>query len=92
MLNRSKMRAEGRPEVSINDPHLPMAERPVAKLAHKCTGIFESSAAGECTPIHFQLVSQATIYKRRTLQLNFFQDNILFLYYFCYPSMPTPYY
>ena len=37
--------------VSFNDPHLPMAKRPVTKLAHTCTGIFGSSATGECSGV-----------------------------------------
>ena len=60
MLHGSKTRVGGRPEVSFFDPHLPMAKRPVVKLAHKCTGLLGSSAVGECVPSHFQLVNQAT--------------------------------
>jgi hypothetical protein len=54
VLDGSKIRAGGSPEVSFYDPRLPMAKRPIAKSAYKCTGILGSSAAGECTPIHFQ--------------------------------------
>ena len=68
VLGGSKTRAGGRPEVSFYDPHLPMAKRQVAKLAHKCTGIFGSSATGECAPIHFQLVNQATMEDGRRIR------------------------
>ena len=50
-----------------------MEERPVAKLAHKCTGILGNSLTGECASIHFQLVSQVTMDEGRKLQLDFFQ-------------------
>ena len=52
VLDGSKTRAGGRPEVTFYDLCLLMAKRPVAKLAHRCTGIFGSSAAGECTPVY----------------------------------------
>ena len=63
----------GRPEVSIYDPRLSMAKRPVIKSAHKCTGIFWSSAAGEYAPTHFQLVNQATTEDGSKLQFKFFK-------------------
>ena len=71
--DRSKSRAGGRPEVTFYDPRLPMAKRPVAKSAHKCTGIFGSSVVGECAPIHFQLVNQAMKEDGRKLQFEFFK-------------------
>ncbi len=73
VLDGSKTRVGGRPEVSIYGLGLPMAKRPVTKLAHKCTGIFWSSAVGECAPIHFQLVNQATTEDGRKLQFEFFK-------------------
>ena len=79
VLDGSKTRARGRPKVSFYDPRLPMAKRPVAKLAHKCTGIFGSNAAGECAPIHFQLVNQATTEDGRKLQFEFFKH----IWYIC---------
>ena len=73
LLDGSKTRAGDRPEVSFNDPCLPMVKRPVTKSAHKCTGIFGSSSAGECVPIHFQLVNHSTREDGRKLQFEIFQ-------------------
>jgi hypothetical protein len=52
-LDASNTRAGGRPAVSFHDPHLPVTSRSTAKSLLACTGIFGSSAAGECVPPHF---------------------------------------
>ena len=52
-LDVSNTRAGGRPSVSFHYPHLPLTSRSTAKSSLACTGIFGSSAAGECVPPHF---------------------------------------
>jgi hypothetical protein len=52
-LDASNTRARGRPAVSFHDPHLLSTSRSTAKSLLACTGIFGSSAAGECVPPHF---------------------------------------
>ena len=59
-LDGSSSRAGGRPAVSFRNPNLPMANRSVSKSSHACTGIFGSTAAGECIPPHWQLPTSAT--------------------------------
>jgi hypothetical protein len=58
-LDASNTRARGRPAVSFHDPHLLSTSRSTAKSLLACTGIFGSSAAGECVPPHFQLPTSA---------------------------------
>ena len=67
-LDASNTRAGGRPAVSFHDPHLPATSRSTAKLSLACTGIFGSSTAGECVPLHFQLPTSATAEKREKIQ------------------------
>ena len=52
-LDVSNTRAGDRPSVSFHYPHLPLTSRSTAKSSLTCTGIFGSSAAGECVPAHF---------------------------------------
>ena len=63
--------AGGRPAVSFHDPHLPIASRSMAKSLLACTGIFGSSAAGECVPPHFQLPTSATAEEREKVRYEF---------------------
>ena len=49
-----------------------MASRSAAKSLLSCTGIFESSAAGECIPPHWQLPTAATSADREKVRLDFF--------------------
>ena len=70
-LDSSKTNAGGRPAVSFHDPHFPLTQRPAAKSSLICTGIFGSNAAGECVPIHWQLLLAATTEDRKTLRFNF---------------------
>jgi hypothetical protein len=65
------MRAGGRPAVSFHDPHLLLTSRSTAKLSLACTGIFGSSAAGECVPPHFQLPTSATAEEREKIRFEF---------------------
>ncbi len=70
-LDTSNTRAGGRPAVSFHDPHLPATSRSTAKLSLACTGIFGSSTAGECVPLHFQLPTSATAEKREKIRFEF---------------------
>ncbi len=70
-VNASKRRAGGRPVVSFHDPHLPLTSRSVAKLLLAYTGIFGSSAAGECVPPHFQLPTSAMAKEREKICYKF---------------------
>ena len=51
-LDVSNSRAGGRPAMSFHDPHLPLTSRSTEKSSLAWTGIFGSSAAGECVPPH----------------------------------------
>ena len=70
-LDASNTRAGGRPAVSFHDPHLPLTSRSTAKSLLACTGIFGSSAAGECVPPHFQLPTNATAEEREKIRFKF---------------------
>jgi hypothetical protein len=70
-LDASNTRAGGRPAVSFHDPHLPATSRSTAKSSLACTGIFGSSAAGECVPPHFQLPTSATAEEREKIRFEF---------------------
>jgi hypothetical protein len=70
-LDRSNTRAGGRPAVSFHDPPLPATSRSTAKLLLVCTGIFGSSAAGKCVPLHFQLPTSATAEEREKIRFEF---------------------
>jgi hypothetical protein len=70
LLDGSSSRAGGRPAVSFHNPKLPMANRLVSKSSHACTGIFGSTAAGECIPPHWQLPTSATT-KMRKFKMTF---------------------
>ncbi len=70
-LDASNTRAGGRPAVSFHDPHLPLTSRSTAKSLLACTGIFGSSAAGECVPPHFQLPTSATAEEREKIRFEF---------------------
>jgi len=71
LLDASNTRAGGRPAVSFHDPHLPLTSRSMAKSPLACTGIFGSSAAGECVPPHFQLPTSATAEEREKIRFEF---------------------
>jgi hypothetical protein len=66
-LDASNTRAGGRPAMSFHDPHFPLTSRSTAKLLLACTGIFGSSAAGECVPPHFQFPTSATAKEREKI-------------------------
>ena len=70
-LNMSKTRAGGRLVVSFHDPHLPLTSRSVSKSSLACTGIFGSSAAGKCKPLHFQLPTSVMAKEREKIQYEF---------------------
>jgi hypothetical protein len=70
-LDASNTRAGGRPAVSFHDPHLPATSRSTAKSLLACTGIFGSSAAGECVPPHFQLPTSGTAEEREKIRFEF---------------------
>ncbi len=72
-LDGSSSMAGGKPAVIFYDPHLPMVSRSAAKSSLSCTGIFGSSAAGECIPPHWQLPTAATSADREKVRLDFFQ-------------------
>jgi hypothetical protein len=69
-LDASNTRAGGRPAVSFHDPHLPLTSRSKAKSLLACTGIFDSSSAGECVPPH-QLPMSVTAKEREQIQFKF---------------------
>ena len=70
-LDASNTRVGGRPAKSIHNPHLPLTSRSTAKSLLACTGIFGSSAAGECVPPHFQLPTNATAEEREKIRFKF---------------------
>ena len=57
--------------MSFHDPHLPATSRSTAKSLLACTGIFGSSAAGECVPPHFQLPTSGTAEEREKIRFEF---------------------
>ena len=70
-LDTSNTRAGGRPAVSLHDPHLSLTSRYTAKSSLACTGIFGSSAEGECVPPHFQLPMSGTAEEREKIRFEF---------------------
>ena len=70
-LDTSNTRAGGRPAVSFHDPHLSLTSRYMAKSSLACTGIFGSSAEGECVPPHFQLPMSGTAEEREKIRFKF---------------------
>ncbi len=70
-VDGSKTRAGGRLGVSFHDPHLPLTSRSVEKSLLACMGIFGSSAAGECVPLHFQLPTSAMAEEREKIRYDF---------------------
>ncbi len=73
-LDGSKTRAGGRPAVTFFDPHLPTPCVSAEKSSLSCTGIFGSSAAGECVPPHWhQIPTTAMAVGREKVRVNFIQ-------------------
>jgi hypothetical protein len=70
-LDGSKTRVGGRPAVTFFDPHLPMPCVLAAKSSLSCPGIFGSSAAGECVPLHWQIPTTTTAVEREKVRVNF---------------------
>jgi hypothetical protein len=60
-----------RPEVSFHGPHQPMPNLTSAKSLHSCTDIFVSNTAGQCVPVHWQLLLNATAEERKGLCFKF---------------------
>jgi hypothetical protein len=72
-LDGSKTRAGGRSAVTFFDLHLPMPCVSTAKSSLSCTGIFGSSAAGECVPPHWQIPTTAMAVEREKVWVDFIQ-------------------
>jgi hypothetical protein len=70
-LNGSKARVGSRLVVTFYDPYLPMPCVSAAKSSLSCTGTFRSSAARECVPPHWQLLTTATAVEREKVRFNF---------------------
>ena len=70
-LDTSNTRAGGRPAVSFHNPHLSLTSRYTAKSSLACTGLFGSSAAGECVHPHFQLPMSGTAEEREKIRFKF---------------------
>jgi hypothetical protein len=70
-VDGSKTIVGGRPEVLFHDPCLPMPSLTYAKLLHSCTGIFGSNTAGQCVPVHWQLLFSTTAEERKWICFKF---------------------
>jgi hypothetical protein len=65
--NKTEILLDGR-KTRVN---LPLANWLVVKLSLECTGIFGSHVAGECMPLHWQLLISVTEAERERIRVDF---------------------